>query len=116
MIRIGNSNEVTKVKHLPVEVVEQIQETLTILDDAYGMERDMITALGGYVAIVESTEDIQTLKQLRVDIYTEYVEWVDKIKCKNGELWIKALYMLSSDYAVVVLGKVGIIDMNKINE
>ena len=116
MIRIGKSNEITKVKYLPVEVVEQVQETLTVLDDAYGIERDMITDLGGYVAIIESTEDIQILKELRVDIYTEYAEWMDKIQCKNGELWIKALYMLSSDYAVVVVGKVGIIDMNKINE
>lgn len=115
MIRIGNSNEITKVKHLPVEVVEQVQETLTILDDAYGMERDIITDLGGYVTIIESTNDIQALQELRVDIYTEYAEWVDKIQCKNGELWIKALYMLSSDYAIVVVGKVGIIDINRIN-
>ena len=45
-----------------IEVIKSISETIDILNENYGENRDVDKDLGGYVLIVESIEDIKDLK------------------------------------------------------
>ncbi|XZK75011.1 hypothetical protein ACSXCI_14715 [Clostridium perfringens] len=46
----------------PIEVIQSISETIDILNENYGENRNVDEDLGGYVLIVESIEDIKDLK------------------------------------------------------
>lgn len=46
----------------PIEVIQSISETIDILNENYGENRNVDEDLGGYFLIVESIEDIKDLK------------------------------------------------------
>lgn len=115
MIKIGKVKEIEEVRHLPEVIIEAIKEDATILDEYYGSNRDVNTDLGGYVAVIEIEEDIEELKNERLNIYTEIAEYVDNLDVK-GEEWVKVLFVLSSDFSIVVIGKDEIIKSDKINQ
>lgn len=61
-----------------------MQETLTILEENYGSDRDIEKDLGSYIVIVDSISDIAELKQLHLDVQKDDVEWVDEINTVSG--------------------------------
>ena len=86
---------------LEVNVVSTIEEQLNILDDSYGAERDVDADLGGYVLVLETKDDVIKAKEnILKDIIAEYV---DDIECKGGKQYCLSLFILSSDYAVIVV-------------
>lgn len=115
MIKIGKVKELEKVSYLPQNIIEAIKEDVTILDEYYGSNRDIDKDLGGYVVVVEAEEDIEELQKEKLKIYTEIAEYVDKLEFE-GEEWVKALFVLSSDFSIVVIGKDKIIKSHKINQ
>lgn len=52
-----------EIKALPVQVQEQIEETLTIVDESYGQVGER-TFEGGKVVVVESQEDADHVNKL----------------------------------------------------
>lgn len=85
----------------PIEVIRNISETIDILNENYGEIRDVDKDLGGYVLVVESLEDIKELKKgMLKDILPEYT---DKIICSEGVNYTSSLFLLSSDFSVVVI-------------
>ena len=75
-------------------------EIINVLDDNYGENRDIDKDLGGYVLIVESMEDVKDLKnEMLKDILSEYT---DEIIYSEGVNDISSLFLLSSDFSVVV--------------
>lgn len=94
---------------LKVNVISAIKEQLNILDENYGENRDIEKELGGYVLILETKEDIDEAKE---NILKEIIpEYVDNIECEGGELYCLALFLLSSDYAVVVVATKELMDI-----
>ncbi|WP_252231865.1 hypothetical protein [Clostridium sp. ZBS15] len=94
---------------LEVNVISTIEEQLNILDESYGAERNVDADLGGYVLVLETKEDVSVAKEnILKDIIAEYV---DDIKCEGGKQYCLSLFLLSSDYAVIVVATKEIMDI-----
>ena len=94
---------------LEVNVISVIEEQLNILDESYGIERNIDSDLGGYVLILETKDDVIEVKENIVkDIIPEYV---DNIECEGGKQYCLSLFLLSSDYAVVVVATKELMDI-----
>lgn len=72
-----------------------------MLDENYGVERNIKADLGGYVLIAENIVDIEILKQSKLKAVV--AEYTDVIECSEGVNWTSSLFLLSSDYAIVVV-------------
>jgi hypothetical protein len=98
MIKLGTANEIDKISHLSEEMKKSIQEDIKILDDNYGSIRDIDKDLGGYVVILDESKDIlelnNAIKPSLNEAIFEYAKLVDG--------YLKALYMLSSDFGIIV--------------
>lgn len=105
MIKVGNFNDVDKLKDLPQEVIDVIREITIILDYEYGTSRDIDKELGGYILIIESKEELLQLKKIYMDINNLIPEYVDKIITSKGETWINALILLNNDFGVTLMMK-----------
>lgn len=94
------------IKHLPEQVVDAIVPDLIILDEFYGVDRNIEEDLGGYVVVIEAMEDIKKLEDSRLYVYKQEAEYVDELQV-GEETWIKSLFLLNSDFGVVakVLGE-----------
>lgn len=101
MIKIYNKMELEKINNLLERVIQSISETINILDNNYGANRNVDNDLGGYVVIVENIVDIEMLKQDKLKGLIP--EYTDVIECKEGVNWTSSLFLLSSDYAIVVI-------------
>ena len=100
MKKISKLSELIGLK-LEVKVVNVIEDQLKILDENYGEIRDVDKDLGGYVLVVESIEDVKELKNRTLkDILPEYT---DEIICSEGVNYTSSLFLLSSDFSVVVI-------------
>ena len=94
---------------LEVNVVSTIEEQLNILNESYGVERNIDSDLGGYVLILQAEDDVIEAKDNIVkDIIPEYV---DNIECEGGKQYCLSLFLLSSDYAVVVVATKELMDI-----
>ena len=101
MRKIYLKKQLGDLSNYHVEVIKSISETIEILNENYGENRDVDKDLGGYVLVVESIEDVKELKNgILKDILPEYT---DIIECKEGVNWTSSLFLLSSDYAIVVV-------------
>ena len=81
---------------LPLAIQEKIHEVLVILDDCYGVNRDVQKDLGGYVMVLESQEDVEALKDcMNVNLEAETFEYVDDLSGYLG-----CLLLLGSDYHI----------------
>ena len=94
---------------LEVNVISTIEEQLNILDESYGIKRNIDTDLGGYVLVLETKNDVIEAKEnILKDIIVEYV---DDIECEGGKQYSLSLFLLSSDYAVVVVSTKELMDI-----
>lgn len=97
---------------LPKEICNRLQEKVRILDESYGSVRDLVKDLGGYCVIFptvkayqEEYQEILNKHSIEKELY-EYREQIEE----DGTIWIEELYLLSSDYGMVLFypeGKVG---------
>lgn len=97
MIKLIHVSDTPKISHLEEEVQTYALEALTILDEEYGTDRDHITDLGGYVAILENPDDIQELEELHnMDITKNPCsEFVEFIFTEHGPRYTASLFLLS---------------------
>ena len=75
--------------------------TIDILNENYGADRDIESDLGGYVVIAENIVDIEILKQDKLKGLVP--EYTDIIECSEGVNWTSSLFLLSSDFSIVVI-------------
>ena len=101
MKKIYLSEQLEKLKEYPVEVINNVLEVINVLDENYGANRHVDNDLGGYVLIVESIVDIKILKQDKLQGLIP--EYTDIIECSEGVNWTSSLFLLSSDFAIVVV-------------
>ncbi|MDK0724796.1 hypothetical protein ACV30Q_11095 [Clostridium perfringens] len=103
MKKIYLKKQLEELSDYPVEVIKSISETIDILNENYGENRDVDKDLGGYVLVVESIEDVKELKNgILKDILPEYT---DEIICSEGVNYTSSLFLLSSDFSVVVIAE-----------
>ena len=108
MRKVGKLSYLSEIS-LEGEVAKIIEEQLNILDESYGIERNIDSDLGGYVLILETKDDVIEAKEnILKDIIPEYV---DNIECEGGKQYCLSLFILSSDYAVVVVATKELIDI-----
>ena len=101
MKKIYKESQLLEVNNIPSEVIENIKVTIDILNENYGAGRDIESDLGGYIVISENIVDIETLKQDKLQGLVP--EYTDVIEVVNGKNYISSLYLLSSDFAIVVV-------------
>ena len=101
MKKVYKQSQLNELNNIPVEVIESIKVTIDILNENYGVNRDVELDLGGYVVIAENIVDIEILKQDKLQGLIP--EYTDIIECKEGVNWTSSLFLLSSDYAIVVV-------------
>ncbi len=90
-----------RVQALPIEVQEVIKGVLEILDSEYGSNRDKYVDDGGYVIVVESIEDFKEIqKKTNIDINNVIVEYVDKVSCVDGKVYINSLVLCNNNYSI----------------
>ena len=81
--------------------MKSIKVAITALDENYGDNRDVESDLGGYVVIAENIVDIEILKQDKLQGLIP--EYTDIIECSEGVNWTSSLFLISSDYAIIVV-------------
>ena len=100
MKRIGHLKDCEGMSLLP-EVRANLEINLTILDTTYGTERNLVQDLGGYTILAETIVDIQEIQEQITK--GEIPEYVDVINCRDGQVYCSSLFILSSDYGVIVI-------------
>ena len=101
MKKIYKKNQLLEVNNIPSEVIESMKVTIDILNENYGENRDIEADLGGYVLIAENIVDIEILKQDKLQGLVP--EYTDVIEVVNVENYTSSLYLLSSDFSIVVV-------------
>lgn len=101
MKKIYRKNQIKGVSQLSLKVINSISATIDILDNNYGDDRNIEIDLGGYVVIVENIVDIEILKQDKLQGLIP--EYTDIIECSEGVNWTSSLFLLSSDFSIVVV-------------
>lgn len=101
MKKIYKENRLLEVNNIPSEVIESIKVIINILDENYGTDRDIEDDLGGYIIIAENIVDIEILKQDKLKGLV--AEYTDIIECSEGVNWTSSLFLLSSDFLIVVI-------------
>lgn len=101
MKKIYLKEEVEELKKFSTEVINSILKDIQILNENYGEERDIDNDLGGYIIIAENIVDIEILKQDKLQCLVP--EYTDVIEVINGENYTSSLYLLSSDFSIVVV-------------
>ena len=101
MKNIYKENQFIEAINILIEAIEIIKLTIDVLNENYGVNRDINNDLGGYVVIAENIVDIEILKQGKLrGLIPEYT---DIVECKEEVNWTSSLFLLSSDYAIVVV-------------
>lgn len=94
LVHLFEADNCTAFISLPSPVQTIVVNVLTILDDAYGTNRDLKKNLGGYVIILESSSDIESLKDIiNVNLEAAIFEYIDAVSGYLG-----CLLLLGSDY------------------
>lgn len=101
MRKIYNENQLIELSEYSSEVIESTRETVSILNENYGEDRNINIDLGGYVLVAENIVDIEILKQDKLQGLVP--EYTDIIECSEGVNWTSSLFLLSSDFAIVVV-------------
>ena len=101
MKKIYKESKLLEVNNIPSEVIESMKVTIAILNESYGANRNIEADLGGYVVIAENIVDIEILKQGKLQGLVP--EYTDIIECSEGVNWTSSLFLLSSDFSVVVI-------------
>ena len=101
MKKIYKENQLLEVNNIPSEVIERMKAIIDILNENYGDNRNIESDLGGYVVIAENIVDIEILKQDKLQGLIP--EYTDIIKCSEGVNWTSSLFLLSSDFSILVV-------------
>lgn len=101
MKKIYKESQLLELNNIPSEVIKSIKVTIDILNENYVEDRDVESDLGRYVVIAENIVDMEILKQDKLQGLVP--EYTDIVECSEGVDWTSSLFLLSSDYAIVVV-------------
>ena len=101
MKKIYKESQLLELNNIPSEVIKSIKVTIDILNENYVEDREVESDLGGYEVIAENIVDMEILKQDKLQGLVP--EYTDIVECSEGVNWTSSLFLLSSDYAIVVV-------------
>ena len=102
MINLCKKEDLNLWSEYPKEVVESVDNVITILNESYWYNRKL-TDDGGYVCLIEDIEEVEYLK---VNVLKGLVEeFTDVIYEDNVDKYSSTLYLLSSDCSITVITK-----------
>lgn len=102
MINLWKKEDLNLLSEYPKEIIENVDNVITILDESYGDNRKS-TDDGGYVCVIQDIEEVEYLK---VNVLKGLVEeFSDVIYEDNIDKYNSTLYLLSSDYSITVITK-----------
>lgn len=81
------------------EMLKEAEEIIILLDENYSQYREL-KDMGGYIAILESKEDVAKIKANSIKGLRP--EYTDIIKSDDGIDYYSSLFLLSDDYSIVV--------------
>jgi hypothetical protein len=82
------------------EVIKSMEESINIMNEEYGNDRNIYTELGGFLVLLELEADVEELRNKNLkDIMPEYT---DEIISENGVSYYASLFLLSSDYSLMI--------------
>ena len=109
MIILTKIDQLDNIDTITDKLKADISQSISILNTAYGVDRDVYNDLGGFCCIVSNEDDIKfLLDRWNVDIFNDISEVTLEI---DG--YIKKLFIISSDYAIVAYIKASLIDKLK---
>jgi len=101
MIKMYKKEQIEEVKEkYSKKMIQEAEEVITLLDENYGVNRNVDKDLGGYILIVESERDVTDIRDNIIKGLLE--EYTDVIKSDDGIEYYSSLFLLSDDYSVVV--------------
>lgn len=101
MIKLYKKEQLDELKEkYSKEVIEEAEEIITLLDENYGVNRDVDKDLGGYIVLLESKENVAEIKANSIKGLLP--EYTDIIKSDEGIDYYSSLFLLSDDYSIVV--------------
>lgn len=105
MIRLATETDLVMIQDYPDQLQSALLEVLKVLDDNYGSDRNVMSDYGGYIILTMAEEDLpQIERDLNIEITVDGVpEYVDVIRCENKETYTSSLFLLGSDYGVMVV-------------
>jgi hypothetical protein len=117
MLRLGKVTDMVMIQSYPVELQTAILAELTILDDNYGEDRDVLKDYGGYVILTESKEDLADIEnEINVKITVDGIpEYVDIVRCSNKKVYTSSLFLQGSDNGIVLVMPYDITPQNMLN-
>ncbi|SHJ86911.1 hypothetical protein SAMN02745248_01169 [Hathewaya proteolytica DSM 3090] len=101
MRKIYNESQFLELSKYSREIIESTREIISILNENYGEDREVDNDLGGYILIAENIVDIEVLKQDKLQGLVP--EYTDVIECSEGVNWTSSLFLLSSDFSILVV-------------
>lgn len=96
VINIFKEEDLNLVQELPQQVKEVIRENVKILEENYGTERT-VEDLGGYIVLVDEDDIVSFKEDVLKGTIAEYIDDIE------GADYISALFLLSSDFAILVI-------------
>lgn len=101
MIKLYKKEQLEELKEKYLkEILKEAEEIITLLDNNYGVNRDVDKDLGGYIALLESKEDVAEIKANSIKGLLP--EYTDIIKSDDGINYYSSLFLVSNDYSIVV--------------
>lgn len=101
MIKVYKKDQLEKLKEkYSKEMLQEVEEIITLLDNNYGANRDVDKDLGGYIALLESKKDVSEIKANSIKGLLP--EYTDIIKSDDGIDYYSSLFLLSDDYSIVI--------------
>lgn len=102
MLNLWKKEDLNLLSKYPNEVIENVDNSINILDENYGYNRKL-TDDGGYVCIIEGIKEVEYVK---LNVLKGLVEEFSDIVYKDEtNTYSSTLYILSSDYSVNVISK-----------
>ncbi|AVK51444.1 hypothetical protein AXY43_13810 [Clostridium sp. MF28] len=101
MIKLYKKDQLEEIKARYLKkMLQEAEEIIALLDENYGANRDVEKDLGGYIALLESKEDVAEIKANSIKGLLP--EYTDIIKSDDGIDYYSSLFLLSDDYSIVV--------------
>ena len=103
LYRIGTVKEIDAIEEkFPREIVNKLYHCTSVLDEAYGADRDYLQS-GGYSLLAENEQDLVGIKPI-IDFDTHPCEWADPV----GKEHLSALYLLNDNFSIVIFMPINI--------
>jgi hypothetical protein len=111
LYKAGTVKEMERIREkdsdLPEEIYREALRLVTILDDVYGVGRDVEGGDGGFVLIAENVQDLALVSRQYVDLKANPYEAVSAVQCSR-EPWLNIFFLCNNEFGINVFMPISI--------